>query len=161
MGDTVLHSVLRTFGALALLQTLQLPAPRGYINDFANVIPAGSQAGIERIIDDVKAKSGGEIVVVTLPDIGDRDPAQVTLQIGREWKIGKLGNPGDVTRNTGVVILVVPKETSSSGRGRCWVATGYGAEGFITDAMSGDMCRAAIPFFMQRDYGSGIEQIAL
>ena len=150
------HSALRVVGALVLLQQLhglQLPSPQGYVNDFANVIPADSRQTIQRIIDDVRAKSGGEIVVVTLPDIGQNDPNTVTLQIGRTWKVGKFGKPGDQTRNTGVVILVVPKETSSDGHGHCYIGVGYGAEGFITDATSGTICRAATPLFMQKAYG--------
>ncbi len=152
-------SARHVIGAVLLLQTLQLPEPRGYVNDFANVIPAATQQHIQRIIDDVRAKSGGEIVVVTLPDIGQRDPNQVTLQIGRTWKVGKFGKPGDPTRNSGVIILLVPKETSSDGHGHCYVGVGYGAEGFITDADAGTICRAATPSFAQRDYGDGIAQV--
>lgn len=146
--------------ALLLLfqaQGVQIPAPTGYVNDFANVIAPGSRSLIERIIDDVRAKSKGEIVLVTLPSIGDRDVSEVALRIGREWKVGKLGNPGDQTRNTGAVILLVPKETNADGRGRCWVSTGSGTEGFITDAESGDICREATPYFQQRDYSTGME----
>ena len=145
--------------ALIIAQALQLPAPTGYVDDFANIIPTASQQHIQRIIDDVRTKSGGDIVVVTLPDIGQNDPNQVALQIGRTWKVGKFGKPGDPTRNTGVIILVVPKETNSTGRGQCYVGTGYGAEGFITDADAGDMCRSAVNFFRQRDYAGGIEQL--
>ena len=85
----------------------------------------------------MRAKSGGEIVVVTLADIGDRAPSDVALQIGRQWKVGKKAAPGDPARNTGVIILVVPKETSSDGRGHVTIATGTGAEGFITDGRRG------------------------
>jgi len=80
-------------------QALQIPAPVGYVNDFANVIPADKKATIERIIDDVRAKSGGEIVVVTLPDLGGRPVEEIGLRIGREWKVGTKGNPGDPARN--------------------------------------------------------------
>jgi len=91
----VWHKALQAIGALLLLQTsVQLPEPRGYINDFAGVIPAERTQHIQSIIDDVRAKSGGEIVVVTLANIGDADPQDVTLQIGRTWKVGKLGKPG-------------------------------------------------------------------
>ena len=40
---------------------------------------------------------------------------------------------GYAQRNLGAVILVVPKETAANGRGRCFIATGRGAEGFLTD----------------------------
>ncbi|HEV2644678.1 MAG TPA: TPM domain-containing protein, partial [Candidatus Elarobacter sp.] len=97
----------------------------------------------------------------TLADIGQNAPADVALRIGREWKVGKIGNPGDPTRNAGAVILLVPKETSSDGRGHCYVATGNGAEGFITDAEAGTICRQATPFFKQRDYGRGLALVTL
>src|ERR687895_2266057 len=113
-----------------LVQGVQIPAPRGLVNDFANVIPAERELRIEQIAADVRAKSGGEITVVTLPNLGGRDVAEVALQIGRRWKVGRAGRPGDPARNTGVVILVVPKETSSEGRGRFRIETGTGAGGF-------------------------------
>jgi uncharacterized protein len=134
----------------------QMPQPVGLVNDFAHVIPAGEADRITQIANDVRTKSRGEIAVVTLSDIGDRDPSDVGVALIRQWKIGKAGNPGDPTRNAGAVILVVPKETNSDGRGRCWITTGSGAEGFITDADAGDMCRDAIPDFRNHDYGAGI-----
>src|SRR5437868_6273680 len=116
------------------LQAFQLPAPQGYVNDFARIIPASNASTMQRIIDDVRTKSGGEIVVVTLPDLGGRPIEEVGLRIGREWKVGKNAKPGDPARNTGVIIIVVPKETSADGRGYVRIETGNGAEGFITDA---------------------------
>ncbi len=152
---TLLQSAL-----FALLQgAVTIPAPVGLVNDFAHVIPASSAAEIQQIAADVRNKSRGEIAVVTLSDIGERAPSDVALQIGRDWKVGKIGNPGDPTRNAGAVILVVPKETNSSGKGECFVLTGQGTEGFITDADAGSICRQATPFFKQRDYGQGITLI--
>ncbi|HEY5062703.1 MAG TPA: TPM domain-containing protein, partial [Gemmatimonadaceae bacterium] len=136
---------------------LQIPAPVGYVNDFAHVISPSSASAIERIIDDVRAKSGGEIVVVTLPDLGGRPVEEVGLAIGRQWKIGQNGKPGDPARNRGVVILVVPKETSHDGRGYVRTEVGLGSEGFITDAATGQFRDEAIPYFQRRDYGGGIE----
>ena len=109
--------------AVVALQGIQIPAPVGYVNDFAHVIPPNDAATIERIIADVKAKSGGEIVVVTLPDLNGRPIEDVSLAIGRDWKVGKKANPGDPARNTGVIILVVPKETNSDGTGKLRIET--------------------------------------
>jgi uncharacterized protein len=152
----------RALLALALLQSgPQIPAPRGLVNDFANVIPASSAARMERIAQDVRDKSHGEIAVVTLADLAGRDPQEIALRIGREWKVGNLAAVGDRSRNAGVVILLVPKETSSDGHGHCRVETGQGAEGFITDATSAEICREATPAFAQRDYGTGLELVTL
>jgi uncharacterized protein len=147
--------------AMLFQSGLQVPPPRGLVNDFANVIPAASAARIERIAQDVRDKSRGEIAVVTLTDLGGRDPMDVAMGIGREWKVGNMAPIGDQSRNAGVVILVVPKEIAPDGRGRCRIATGQGTEGFITDATSGTICREATPLFAQRDYGAGLELVTL
>jgi uncharacterized protein len=148
--------------AAALLQSgPQIPPPRGLVNDFAGVIPAETATRLGLIAQDVRDKTKGEIAIVTLPDIGGRDKADVARQIGRDWKVGNLADIGDRSRNAGVVILVVPKESASDGAGRCRIETGQGAEGFITDATAGEICREATPLFQKRDYGSALELLTL
>ena len=143
--------------ALVVPQEPAIPPPRGLLNDFAGVIDAPHAARIERIAGYVRAHGGGEIAVVTLKDIGQRDVGDIALRIGREWGVGAAAQVGDRKRNAGVVILVVPKETSSDGRGHVSIQTGQGTEGFITDADAGDIQRAAVPLFQQRDYGGALE----
>jgi uncharacterized protein len=152
-----------TFLAAALLfqSGPQIPPPRGLVNDFANVIQPAAAARMERIAQDVRDKSKGEIAIVTMSDLGGRDPSEIALRIGREWKVGNMAAIGDRSRNAGAVILLVPKETSSDGRGYCRIETGQGTEGFITDATTGDICREATPAFQARDYGAGLELVTL
>ena len=130
------------------------------VNDFAGVIPAANAQRIERLLLEVQRKSGGDIAVVTLRDLQGRDAGDVALQIGRTWKLGSNSAIGDAKRNAGVVVLIVPKETSADGRGHISIQTGQGAEGFITDGTAGDIRREAVPFLQQRDYGSAAELIA-
>jgi uncharacterized protein len=139
----------------------QIPPPRGLVNDFANVIQPAAAARMERIAQDVRDKSKGEIAIVTMADLAGRDPSEVALRIGREWKVGNMAPIGDRSRNAGAVILLVPKETSSDGHGYCRIETGQGTEGFITDAMTGDICREATPAFQARDYSAGLELVTL
>ena len=150
------HWAVQAIGVLMTLQAIQPPAPTGRVNDFAGVLSAESEAVMLRIVEDVLAKSGGEIAVVTLADIGVREPEEWALEIGRQWGVGARGNPGDRARNAGVVILLVPKETNSSGRGECRIEVGNGAEGFITDGTAGTICREAVPYFAQGDYSRGL-----
>lgn len=135
------------------------PAPRGYgaaeadvVHDGASVLAADAIAQINRISFDVHQKAKGEIAFVTLPDIGQRDPIDVGVRIARAWGLGAESTIGAADRNAGVLILLVPKETSTTGRGRCRILTGQGTEGFITDSESGDMCREAVPLLQQQDY---------
>ena len=145
----------------AAQRELAIPAPRGLLNDFASVVAADRAAQIERVIEAVRAASGGEIAVVTLPDIGGRDVADVALRIGREWKVGAKAEIGDARRNAGVVVLLVPKETSSDGKGYMSITIGNGAEGFIPDAVAGDIRREATPLLQQRNYSDALLLITL
>jgi uncharacterized protein len=159
MISTLAGRALLGVMALLLQGGSQIPPPSGLVNDFAHVLSPASAARIERMAQDVRDKSKGEIAVVTLPDLGGRAPSDIALQIGRQWKVGNLAGIGEASRNAGTVILLVPKETSSDGRGACRVETGQGAEGFITDATAGEICREATPAFQQRDYGAGLELV--
>ena len=137
-----------------------LPAPVGYVNDFANVLAPDVAARIDDLAKRVNAATRGDMVVVTLPSLGGRPVEEVSLRLGREWKVGADAAIGDQARNAGVVILLVPKETSNDGRGYCRIETGQGAEGFITDATSGEICRAQTPLFRAQDYSGALERIA-
>ncbi|MCE2942288.1 MAG: TPM domain-containing protein [Gemmatimonadota bacterium] len=142
-----------------LAQAPVIPAPRGWLNDFANVVPPAQAARIVALAQRVREASQGEIAVVTLPDLAGRDVGDVALRIGREWGVGAKGEAGDPAKNAGVVVLLVPKETSQDGRGHISITIGRGVEGFIPDAVAGDIRREATPFFRQRDYGAGLELI--
>lgn len=162
------HSGLQAIGAVMALQAIQVPpAPRGFsptaaevVVDDANAISPAAEATLNRIALGLKQRTGGEIAVVTLADIGQRDAADVAREIGRQWGVGAQAEPGDRVRNAGVVILVVPKESSSDGRGKCRVEVGRGAEGFITDGDAGELCRSVIPLFQRQDYSQAIVMLA-
>src|SRR3990172_13095018 len=105
------------FHWLVLLAQLQLPAPVGYVNDFAQVIDPASQGQMLAVIEEVRQKSGGEIVVVTLPDLGGRPPWEVTRGIGRQWRGGAQGAAGDRGRHAGPVILLQARAGPGGGGG--------------------------------------------
>lgn len=130
--------------AILLLLSLQVqvPAPTGYVNDFAGIIDPPIQQQMLAVIDEVRQKSRGEIVVVTLRDLGGRESIDVARDIGREWKVGAMGGPGDAARNAGVIVLMKPGARPGDGQADLAIATGRGAEGFLTDALSGQIRRA-------------------
>src|SRR3989449_2136142 len=142
--------------ALAVLLQIAIPAPLGYVNDFAAVLDPASVAHMDAVIREVKDKARGEIAVVTLPDIGDREPADVALQIGRQWGVGAKGAAGDPAKNLGVVVLLVPLKNHRAGTGRVFIATGRGAEGFLPDARVGRIRDAMTPYLAREAYGAGL-----
>lgn len=136
-----------------------LPSPVGYVNDFANVLSAETKSRLNDLAQRLNVATRGDMVIVTLPDLAGRPVSEVALRLGREWKVGADAKIGDAARNAGVVILLVPKETSSDG-GHCRVEVGQGAEGFLTDGMVGQLCRDAVAQFRVQDYSGGVEYIA-
>lgn len=143
--------------ALALATQLQIPQPVGFVNDFANVIDPASEQAMLALIEEVRSKSGGEIVVVTLPDLGGRASIEVARDIGRHWRVGATGGPGDRARNAGVVLLLKPGKRPGDGQAELAIATGTGAEGFITDARAGRIRDAIGEAAVQSgNYGAGL-----
>lgn len=141
--------------ALALLLQIAVPPPRGFVNDFARTLDSQSIRHMEAVITEVRARTRGEIAVVTLPDIGDRPASEVALQIGRAWGVGARAEAGDPAKNLGVVVLLVPRNREP-GSGQIFIATGRGAEGFLTDARAGRIRDAMIPFLAREEYGKGL-----
>src|SRR5438094_1639357 len=144
--------------ALTLLLQITVPPPRGYVNDFAGVLDAASVAHMEAVIAEVRDKTRGELAVVTLPDIDDRPAADVALEIGRRWGVGAKGEAGDPAKNLGVVVLLVPKQNHRPGTGKIFIATGRGAEGFLTDARVGRIRDMMNRYFAAEDYSGGLEE---
>ncbi|HYK09724.1 MAG TPA: TPM domain-containing protein [Gemmatimonadales bacterium] len=139
---------------LLILQALTIPAPRGYVSDFAGVLDSASIQKMTAVIEDLKSKTGGEIAVVTLPDLQGREAGDVALEIGRQWGVGQKGNPGDPARNRGIVILLVPR--TSSHKGEFFIATGTGSEGIVTDAEAGRDRDAVMPQLRNADYNGAL-----
>lgn len=143
--------------AVLLALQFQLPAPVGYVNDFARIVDPAVRQQMEDIVAEVRLKSGGEIVIVTLPDLGGRAAIDVARDIARQWKVGAQGGPGDRARNAGVVLLLKPGQRPGDGKAELAIATGSGAEGFITDAFAGRVRDAvgesAVP---AGSYGAGL-----
>jgi uncharacterized protein len=139
------------------VDTLFPAQPVGYVNDFANVIDPESAAKMDDLIKRLQAATGAEIAVVTLPSIGDNDPAEVALAIGRRWRVGSKAEIGDPRRNAGSVVLLVPRQGGRPGTGHIRIEVGQGLEGIIPDAAAGRIRREVMgPELEQEAYGPAL-----
>jgi uncharacterized protein len=121
------------------------PRPTGFVNDFANVIQAGTKTKLEGLLQAVERKSGYEIAVVTIPSLDERPIEDYAEDLYKTWGIGKKG------KDEGALILVAPNQKQVR------IEVGYGLEGAINDARAGRIIRdAMIPFFKQGDITKGI-----
>src|ERR1041385_3194486 len=54
-------------------------------------------------------------------------------------------------------MLIVPKELAPDKKGQCFILTGTGSEGDITDARAGAVCRdSIIPHLRGKDYAGAV-----
>lgn len=142
---------------LVAVWQIAIPAPRGFVNDFAGVVQPAAIERMTQVITEVRDKTGGDLAVVTLPDLGGRAVGDVAVQIGRQWGVGGKGEAGNPRKNLGVVILLVPRKNHRPGSGAVFIATGRGAEGFLPDAYVGRVRDAMTPALAREDYSAGLE----
>lgn len=147
-------AALLALAAPAAAQRLQIPRPTGFVNDFANIIDAQSEAAIDALIQEVRQKSGGaEIAVVTLPSLEGEPISDVANRIAREWGVGARGEVGDQVRNTAALILVAPNDR------RIRIETSEGAGTFLTAGEVGRIQdQYMVPAFQRGDFSTGIRQ---
>jgi len=139
------------------IERLFPPKPTGYLNDQTGVIPADAAARINALSERLWQATGAEIATVVLPTIGDRAAVDVAVAIGRAWGVGAKAAIGDPRRNTGMVILVVPRRENDPNSGQIFIATGQGLEGIVTDLQAGRVRDLMTPYFRQGDYARGLE----
>ena len=123
------------------------PPLTGRVVDQAHLLSPAQVADLSSKSEALEAQSGRQLVVATVNSLEGYPIEDYAYRLGRAWKIGSSKN------NDGVVLVVAPNERKVS------IATGYGAGGFMTDAMSGIIIREAIlPHFKRNppDYGGGI-----
>ncbi|MEP6832082.1 MAG: TPM domain-containing protein [Gemmatimonas sp.] len=134
-----------------------VPTPASFVADVPNVLAAASHELVDARIREAQAAHLGDIGAAILPSIGDYAPSNVALAIYRTWRIGRIADIGDKQRDLGILILLVPKELSPTQKGECFILSGRGIEGIITDATAAAICRNGIvPHMKERDYASAL-----
>jgi len=141
-----LAALLLAFFALAAPATAQtFPPLTGRVVDQAHLLTPAQVQDLTSKSEALEAQSKRQFVVATVNSLEGYPIEDYAYRLGRYWKIGS-GKAND-----GVLLVVAPKER------KVWIATGYGAGGFLTDAMSGIITREAIlPRFKAGDMGGGI-----
>ncbi len=124
---------------------VDFPAPKGLVNDFANVIPDGDEKKLSGITLELLKKTGVPVVIVTMPDIGGAEYNDYVNRLYNAWGIGK--KKGD----KGVLIFVTVKERKMR------IETGYGVEGILPDGLVGQIRdQYMIPYLKENNFGEGL-----
>ncbi|KAA5537489.1 TPM domain-containing protein [Taibaiella lutea] len=120
--------------------------PPRLVNDFAGMMNPDQQADLEQILLNYEKASSTQIAIVTVQTLNDHDVAEYTIELAHRWQIGQS------KKNNGVLIL------ASAGDRKMWIATGYGMEGVLPDALVGRIVRNEMrPEFKDGNYYQGFK----
>ena len=143
---------LLTLFAIILSSTIfaDIPAPTNkLVNDFASVMTTEQALELECALRLYNDSTSTQLCVVTVESLDDLSPAEYAQQLGEKWGVGQSG------KDNGVIILV-KKKTEESG-GDVFIATGYGVEGLLPDAICKRIIeRKMIPKLKEGDYHGAI-----
>ena len=141
-----LIALLACFLAPPAFAALTFPPLNGQrVVDNAHVLSAQTQADLTAKLADLEAKTGRQLVVVTLPSLQGDDIDDYGYQLGRTWGIGQKG------QDNGVLLIVAPIEH------KVRIEVGYGLEPVITDALSNQILQTQVlPKFRGGDVEGGV-----
>ena len=130
-----------------------LPAPTGYVSDFAGVLSPSTKLNLENLCTQVDRQAHAQIAVVTIKTLDDDESIEeFAAALEEKWKVGAKGT------DRGVLMLVVMNPRKYR------IEVGYGLEGILNDAKVGDIGRSMVPALSQNDYNTaiplGVQQIA-
>jgi uncharacterized protein len=122
-----------------------LPAPTGYVNDFASVLSPATKQNLEDLCTQVDRQAHAQIAVVTIKTLENDQPVDdFANRLEEKWKVGAKGT------DRGILMLIVLNPR------RRWIEVGYGLEGILNDAKVGDIGRSMVPYLSAGDYDQGI-----
>ncbi|HEX4576638.1 MAG TPA: TPM domain-containing protein [Edaphobacter sp.] len=130
-----------------------LPAPTGYVSDFAGVLSPSTKLNLENLCTQVDRRAHAQIAVVTIKTLDNDQPIEeFATALEDKWKVGPKGT------DRGVLMLVVLNPRKYR------IEVGYGLEGILNDAKVGDIGRLMVPSLSQGDYNTaiplGVQRIA-
>jgi len=115
-----------------------------YVNDFAGVLDAATQARLNDLCQQVDQKAHAQIAVVTVKSLGGQDPATYAVALYQKWGIGSKG------KDRGVLILLATDDH------KYWTTVGYGLESILPDGKVGGFGREAVPLLKSGNYAGAV-----
>lgn len=126
--------------------TSPLPAPTGFINDYAGVIDAAAKSQLEEQLKQFKEKTGVELAVAVVKTTGDRAIFDYSLAVSRGWKIGSKDED-----NPSALLLVAIDDR------KYFTQVSKDLEDELPDGVVGNLQRQfLVPEFRKQNYAKGI-----
>ena len=125
-----------------------IPAPTGYVDDYAHVLSPGGSAAITALCNQIHDQTRAQVFLVTVPSLADDSIEQFSNDLFHKWKIGEKGT------DRGILVVFATGERMHR------IEVGYGFEGVLNDAKAGDIGRDITPALHARRYDqAGLEAV--
>ncbi|MBU1230389.1 MAG: TPM domain-containing protein, partial [Proteobacteria bacterium] len=125
---------------------LEVPPQGGqWVVDAARLLPAGEKDALAESLRAYAAKSGNQVVVLTVPGLGGEDLSAYANRVAREWEVGQKD------KNNGVLILVAQAEKMVR------IEVGRGIEDRLPDLRAKRIqTEVTLPLFRAGRFGPGL-----
>lgn len=124
-----------------------IPNPPRLVNDFTGTLGTDERDRLEQKLKSYSDSTTTQISIVMMRSVGQYDISDYAFQLGETWGIGGKKN------DNGILILAAMEDR------KVFIATGYGMEGAIPDALAKRIVsNIIIPNFKMEAYYNGLDQ---
>jgi len=125
---------------------LTVPAYKGYVNDYANMLSPAAEQKLERALQSFELTDSTQIAVLTIDSLEGDSLEDFSIRTVDQWKIGQK------EKDNGVLFLIVENDR------KLRIEVGRGLEGVLTDLMSGRIIDQIVtPLFKDGKFNAGVE----
>jgi uncharacterized protein len=121
--------------------------PHGYVNDFAGMIDAKTQATLEEFCKQLYKGKQTELAIVTVVSLEGMPIKEFATQLYNRWGIGDKGT------DRGVLILLSKNDHQYR------IATGLGMESILTNEKCDRLGKEMLPLLRKGQYGDALLQL--
>lgn len=143
----ILLSIVVLFASMFALASIPQKTNR-LVNDYASLFTEEQRSYLEYNLVAFDDSTSNQILIITTPSLDGYDISNYAFEIGEKWGVGRAEH------NNGLVIVIKPKNQT---QGRAFIATGYGLESILPDAVCKEIVDLEmIPHFKKNDYYGGV-----
>jgi uncharacterized protein len=123
------------------------PNPPRLVNDFSKTLNANELNALEEKLRAYNDSTSSQVSIVLIQSVGPYDISDYAFRLGDLWGIGRKD------KDNGVLILAAMQDR------KVFIATGYGMEGVIPDALAKRIVEQLIvPNFKMEQYYAGLDK---
>lgn len=123
------------------------PKSNRLVNDYINLLSSGEQQRLESKLVAYDDSTSTQIAIVIEQSLEGEEIFDYSYRLAEAWGIGRDG------KDNGILIYIALEDRA------LYIQTGYGTEGFLTDAMASRIIDQVItPAFRQTAYFQGLDE---